>query len=392
MTTMRMRGVASLAAMGLVAAAIAVGLSPAPRAKGSGPQRSTPASLLRASAPSAPRSVKATGGNGRATLKWVAPLHTNGSAINAYLVWPYIGKTQYRAHEFHSKKTSEVITGLSNGRQYTFRVAARNAVGIGPKSSASPVVSVRAPTAAHWHPPSSVSISWNWQLTTPPPVPTDTGVQVFDIDGFDTSAATVAALHARGTKVICYMDVGSLEPGRPDDNLIPSKDVGSPVQGFQSERWLNIADLNGLKAMIVHRLTICKSRGFDAVEPDNVDGYTNMTGFPLTAQEQLTFNIFVANTAHDLGLSVGLKNDVGQTVQLQPYFDWALNEECNFFSECNTENPFVHANKAVFNAEYSDDGESTDQFCSADVAAHINGVLFDLNLAGATYQPCSGGW
>jgi len=377
---------------GLIAAAVTVGLSPTPHPQRSGPQQSASVSLLRASAPSAPRSVKAAGSNGRATLKWAAPLHTNGSAINAYLVWPYIGRTQYRAHEFHSKKTSAVITGLSNGRQYTFRVAARNAVGIGPKSSASAVVWVRAPTAAHWRPPSSVSISWNWQLTTPPPVPTNTSVQVFDIDGFDTSPSTVAALHARGTKVICYMDVGTLEPGRPDDNLIPTADAGSPVQGFNSERWLNIADLNGLKAMILDRLSICKKKGFDAVEPDNVDGYTNSTGFPLTPQEQLTFNIFVANTAHDLGLSVGLKNDNDQTAQLQPYFDWALDEECNYYNECGTESPFINANKAVFNAEYVDDGESTDQFCSADVAAHINGVLFDLNLDGATYQPCSGGW
>jgi len=389
---MQMRGVASLVVIGVVAAAIAVGMSPTALANGGGPQRSASVSLLRASVPSAPRAVNATGGNGRATVRWVAPLQTNGSPITAYLVWPYLGRTQFRAHEFHSKKTSAVITGLTNSRQYSFQVAARNAVGIGPKSSATSVVWVRAPAAAHWRPPSSVSISWNWQLTTPPPVPTDTGVKVFDIDGFDTSTATVAALHARGTKVVCYMDVGTLEPGRPDDNLIPTRDAGSSVQGFQSERWLNIADLNGLKAMILDRLSICKNKGFDAVEPDNVDGYTNSTGFPLTAQEQLTFNMFVANTAHNLGLSVGLKNDNDQTAQLQPYFDWALDEECNFYSECNTEDPFINANKAVFNAEYIDDGESTDQFCSADVAAHINGVLFDLNLDGATYQPCPGGW
>jgi hypothetical protein len=349
-------------------------------------------SLLRASVPSAPRSPKATGGNGRATVAWTAPLHTNGSPINAYLVWPYLGRTRFNAHEFHSKKTSAAITGLTNGRQYTFRIAARNAVGIGPKSSASPAVSVHAPTSAHWRPSSAASISWNWQLTTPPAVPTDTGVQVFDIDGFDTSQSTVTALHAHGTKVICYMDVGTLEPGRPDDNLIPAGDAGSPVQGFDSERWLNIADLAGLKPMILDRLSICKQKGFDAVEPDNVDGYTNPTGFPLTAQEQLTFNMFVANTAHDLGLSVGLKNDNDQTSQLQPYFDWALDEECNFFSECGTEGPFVDANKAVFNAEYIDDGESTSQFCSADIAAHINGVLFDVNLDGMTYEPCTGGW
>src|SRR5579863_2651188 len=174
MTARRTRGVVSLGVLGLVAAAAGLGLSPTPHQKGSSQHRSAAVSLLRASAPSAPRAVTAVGGNGHATLKWAAPLHTNGAATSAYLVWPYVGRTQYRAHEFHSKKTSAVITGLSNGRQYTFRVAARNAVGIGPKSSASAVVWVRAPTAAHWRPPSSVAISWNWQLTTPLPVPANT--------------------------------------------------------------------------------------------------------------------------------------------------------------------------------------------------------------------------
>jgi len=130
------------------------------------------------------------------------------------------------------------------------------------------------------------------------------------------------------------------------------------------------------------------SKHFDALEPDNIDGYTNNTGFPLTAQDQLTFNTWIANTAHSLGLSVGLKNDNDQTAQLAPSFDWALDEQCNQYSECDTENAFTHANKAVFNAEYQGDTS----FCGSDAAAHINGALFSLNLDGSSYQPCTGNW
>jgi len=89
-----------------------------------------------------------------------------------------------------------------------------------------------------------------------------------------------------------------------------------------------------------------------------------------------------------MGLSVGSKNDNGQTAQLVSHFDWALDEQCNEYSECNTESPFAHANKAVFNAEYNGDTS----FCSSDQAQHINGVLFSLNLDGSSYQACSGGW
>ena len=82
----------------------------------------------------------------------------------------------------------------------------------------------------------------------------------------------------------------------------------------------------------------------------------------------------------------------GQTAQLEPYFDWALSEQCNQDLECNTEVVFTQANKAVFNAEYIDTGETTAAFCAADAAAHLNGVLYDLNLDGVTYQPCTGTW
>ena len=305
-------------------------------------------------------------------------------------MWPFVGKKRLKAREFHSKKTSQVVTGLPNGKKYTFRVAARNGVGIGPKSGATGAVWVRsvthsAPRRAHWAPSSAAPISWNWQLQGT--VPTNTGVKVFDIDGFDNSAATVAALHAHGTKVICYIDFGSSENFRPDYSSFPASVQGSS-NGWPGEQWLDIRQIGVLAPIMTARMRMCVQKGFDALEPDNIDGYTNSTGFPLTAQDQLNYNVWIANTAHSMGLSVGLKNDTDQTAQLVPYFDWALNEQCNQYGECNTENVFARSNKAVFNAEYSGDTG----FCSADEAEHINGAAFDLNLDGGSYQPCTGGW
>jgi len=43
------------------------------------------------------------------------------------------------------------------------------------------------------------------------------------------------------------------------------------------------------------RLDLAKSKGCDAVEPDNMDGYTNSTGFNLTYRDQLKYNIFIAD-------------------------------------------------------------------------------------------------
>ncbi len=84
------------------------------------------------------------------------------------------------------------------------------------------------------------------------------------------------------------------------------------------------------------RIDMCKSKGFDGIDPDNIDGYANDTGLPLTAQDQLNYNIFLAATAHARGLAAGLKNDTGQVTTLVKYFDWELNEECFTYNECDT--------------------------------------------------------
>ncbi len=58
---------------------------------------------------------------------------------------------------------------------------------------------------------------------------------------------------------------------------------------------------------MLRRLDLAVTKGCDGVEPDNMDGYANDSGFPLTAEDQLTFNRFIANEAHRRGLAVGLK-------------------------------------------------------------------------------------
>ena len=69
------------------------------------------------------------------------------------------------------------------------------------------------------------------------------------------------------------------------------------------------------------RLRLCREKGFDAVEPDNIDAYTNDTGFPMTYEDQLRFNRWPASEAHALGLSIGLKVDPDQIHDLVFDFD-----------------------------------------------------------------------
>ena len=101
------------------------------------------------------------------------------------------------------------------------------------------------------------------------------------------------------------------------------------------------------------RMDMCLAKGFDAVEPDNIDGYANRTGFPLTYNDQLAYNRMLAKEAHARGLAIALKNDTDQVRDLVGDFDFAIVEECFRYKECPAYSAFVEAGKAVLAAEFS---------------------------------------
>ena len=238
---------------------------------------------------------------------------------------------------------------------------------------------------AWWTPPQQ--LTWYWQLTGTAPVePT----QAVDLDGFDTSAATVAALHARGQRAICYIDVGTAENWRSDYREFPASVKGSTVDGWAGENWLDISQLSVLEPIMTARFQMCAQKGFDAVEPDNIDGYENSTGFNLTAGEQLTYDEWVAQEVHALGMAVFQKNDPDQASQLEPYFDGELDEECNRYSECSAFAPYLAAGKPVLDAEYTRTARRRRQFCAADEKLGIMGALYSVDLDGSSYSPCFG--
>jgi hypothetical protein len=200
-----------------------------------------------------------------------------------------------------------------------------------------------------WHP--APRTSWQWQLTGT--IDTSFDVAMYDIDLFDAPQSVIDGLHAAGRIVICYFSAGSYENWRPDIADFPSAALGNALDGWPGERWLDIRN-SGVRAVMRARLDLAVSKRCDGVEPDNVDGYSNSTGFSLTAADQINYNRFLAQEAHARSLSVGLKNDPDQVATLVGDFDWELDEECLQFSECGMFAPFINAGKAVFHVEYSD--------------------------------------
>jgi hypothetical protein len=176
-------------------------------------------------------------------------------------------------------------------------------------------------------------------------------VDLYAPDGVHPNTHSVAAVHATGAHAVCYVDAGTWENFRPDAGKYPASVKGLP-NGWPGERWLDVRATGVLLPIITARVDKCATAGFDAVEFDNVDGYTNKTGFPFTATDQLKFNTDLAAIAHKDNLSVGLKNDLGQLSQLGGSFDFAINEQCAQFHECGAYDPWTAAGKAVFEVEY----------------------------------------
>ncbi len=179
---------------------------------------------------------------------------------------------------------------------------------------------------------------------------------MYDIDLFDAPQATIDQLHDAQRAVVCYLSAGSWESWRPDAADFPATVLGDPLDPpFADERWLDIRQLAILGPILAARFDLAAAKGCDGVEPDNVDGYANSTGFPLSYQDQIAYNLMLASMAHERGLSVGLKNDLDQLADLSTSFDWALDEQCWEFGECGRLAPFVAQGRAVFGVEYSGD-------------------------------------
>ncbi len=197
-------------------------------------------------------------------------------------------------------------------------------------------------------------LSWDYQLTgrvDPTEVHGMRDVDLFRVDGDD-----VRRMQGAGARVVCYFSAGSWEDWRPDADAFPRSARGDALEGWPDERWLDVTDA-AVRAALEARLDRAVALGCDGVEPDNVDGYANDNGVRLNATEQLAFNRWLADEAHRRGLSVGLKNDLDQVEALEPWFDWALNEECATWAECGRLRPFGAADKSVFHVEYWDDWE-----------------------------------
>ncbi len=263
--------------------------------------------------------------------------------------------------------------------------------------------------AATWWAPGTGALPWQWELdheiVTTSSSDMGTGDTtylgaaaaapvVYDIDGFDNSAADVSALHALGKKVICYVEVGAAESYRPDYGQFAAADLGKAIQGYPDEKYVNI-NSSAVLVIMKARVKMCATKGFDGIEPDIDDSYTDNTGFTITEAENVSYLATLSDYAHSLGLAWGLKNggdggNPGKFVpDMLPHVDFAVVEEPFFLKTIGFFYPVIDkAGKAVFVAEYTNDTSSSSSFCLTAIADHTNAALFDVALDGKVRDPC----
>jgi endo-alpha-1,4-polygalactosaminidase (GH114 family) len=220
-----------------------------------------------------------------------------------------------------------------------------------------------------------------WQLQGVPE-PADY-ISVVDSDLFDTPASLVAKWRQEEKYPICYINVGAVEDWRDDAHQFPAKVIGRPLEGWDGENWLDIRHFDSFAKVITDRLDRCKAKGFEGIEPDNIDGYDNETGFNISRKDQLKYLNWLIEQAHRRGLTIGQKNAPALVPDLVKKMDFALIESAwrdNFMDDFD---PYGDAGKAVFAVEYQEDGVDFDAFCASASDHGFEGLLTTTGLDAA---------
>ena len=117
----------------------------------------------------------------------------------------------------------------------------------------------------------------------------------------------------------------------------------------------------------------CATKGFDAVEFDNLDSFTRSRGL-LTRRHAIAFARLIVARAHAVGLAVGQKN-LADFDGRRVGYDFAVAEECGRYRECASY--VAHFGRRVIAIEYR---TSDFDWTCAHYGSSLPVVLRDLDL------------
>lgn len=229
----------------------------------------------------------------------------------------------------------------------------------------------------------SNGLSWDWQLSEP--FNLNAAVQVLDLDPDSLGRGDIAELRARGVLTICYVSIGTLVDWRGDVAAFPRQVIGKAYVEWQGERFVDIRQTDILLPLMQARFADCADKGYDAVEPDNMDVYTNESGFQISADQTVAYVTALAEIAHRLGLAIGQKNVPELTDALEPVLDFVITESCLADGWCDQVAAYADHGKAIFAAEYEVPQADQAAQCTAAATAGMWLIFkqFDLDARGS---------
>jgi len=222
-------------------------------------------------------------------------------------------------------------------------------------------------------------------------------------------AGTIAQLHARtpSTIVICHVETGALEMGRPDEKKFPAAVIGGTVPDLPIAHFLDVSAAGRTKwsSIMFKRFDLARQIGCDGVEPahNNVGAY--ISGFTIPSEDSYSWYAEVATQGHARMLSTGMKDAdfvSGAIDTGADKFDWLMIERCGEFQMCDVARPFLNLEKAVFAIDYNfDSGDdsvvppilpkaqgSTGVCMQQGLAMIADGLYKDVPLSSAVRTQC----
>jgi hypothetical protein len=164
----------------------------------------------------------------------------------------------------------------------------------------------------------------------------------------------IRQLHNAGRIVICYFSGGTMEDFRQDAPQFPAESLGMPLADYPDERWIDVRH-PAVRAIMQERIATADRIGCDGVHASGLAAFDSATGFNFKRPDQLDYNRWLADTAHALGLSIGLVDgDASLSQDLLAHFDWRIVFDC-LANDCATAAPFTTARKPALLIAYGDE-------------------------------------
>lgn len=207
---------------------------------------------------------------------------------------------------------------------------------------------------------------------------------VFIIDIVYGATSAPSQLRSAGKKVLCAFSAGVFEPHRADAGQIPASARGSEVVPGSGYNWLDIRD-QSVRSVMVARLNTAAQYQCSGVLIDDLNAFNISTGFPLTANDTISYGNFLAGQAHALGLDIVVLSADGIESNLASSFDAALSLNCVTTGDCNKNNGFKSLGKPVMNLELT---TKSPELCTQSKSLGVSTSFGTSNYDGTYFDTC----